>query len=159
MKEVMPKSVSYTSNVLSPTAIAECEQIRERNDGLLRPIDLVSAAKSTRSALHDHFEWDDQKCGHEYRLWQARELIATIVVIHPSDKQPIRAFVSLGNDRTTEHGGYRFIEDVLADPDTHLRMLSEALGELQRWQTRYSRLTELTPVFKAIARVQRSAKK
>lgn len=41
------------------------------------PSELVTAAKSVRSPIHDLFEWDDAKAGHAFRLSRAKQLLAS----------------------------------------------------------------------------------
>ena len=51
---------------------------------------VVSAAAAPKHPLHDFFEWDDTAAGHEWRLHQARMLIAQVrVVITTSTKKVI----------------------------------------------------------------------
>lgn len=50
-------------------------------NGSLTPEAVVADAKSTRSPLHDEFEWDDEKASHQYRVWQARKLIAHVRLV------------------------------------------------------------------------------
>lgn len=56
------------------------EKIRARNAGLLRPDDVVKDARSESSPLHSLFEWDNSKAAHQHRLYQARDLIASVRV-------------------------------------------------------------------------------
>jgi hypothetical protein len=62
--------------------IIELEKIRINNDGKLKPVDVVKNAKNPQSPLHKYFVWDDTKAAHEYRLWQARELIKKIEITY-----------------------------------------------------------------------------
>ena len=44
--------------------LEELEAIAKKHDGILRADDVVKYAKSPKTALHDKFEWDDQKAGY-----------------------------------------------------------------------------------------------
>jgi len=56
------------------------ERIRERNDGVLTPSDVVEDARRATSPLHNFFTWDDTVAAHQYRLDQARTLIRNVKV-------------------------------------------------------------------------------
>ena len=43
--------------------------------GVYRPEEFLAEATNPAHDAHDYFEWDDNKAGHEYRLWQARQFI------------------------------------------------------------------------------------
>lgn len=137
----------------------ELELVRSQHDGILRGEDVVEWARDPSTALHDRFEWDDAKCGEEYRLWQARRLIAVFVTVVGKDNSPIRAFVSLRTDRVLPGGGYRTSVDVMTDTELRKQLLAEALDDAQRWQAKYQHLSELIPVFKQLARVRGRTKK
>lgn len=129
-------------------------EIARKHRGLVRPRDVVDAARDRTSALHSRFEWSDKKAASEYRLWQARELIAQYWVVEEVSNEPIRMFVSLTSDRPTK-AGYRFSEHVLADPDQRAEWLQMAIADFQRLQRSYAALDELRPVFNAINRMAR----
>ena len=71
----------------------------ERQEGELTPASVLEQARSSNSALHDHFEWDDSAAAEQYRIGQAGELIRSIVVdVTRSNVEPAktaRAFVSV----------------------------------------------------------------
>jgi hypothetical protein len=56
----------------------EINKIYQEN-GNVRPSVLIERAKSKTSPIHDAFEWDNKKAGHEYRLIQARRYIRVAV--------------------------------------------------------------------------------
>jgi hypothetical protein len=122
------------------------------NAELLQAEPVVSWAKThPKSELHKQFEWDDRKAGHEYRIWQARRIIA----IHITYADGERKFVSLTPDRSRTGGGYRDVDDVLRDKALHEIMLADALAQLSRIQAQYDRLQQLKPVWREVAKVRR----
>ncbi len=135
--------------------VSELETIRKAHDGILRPVDVVEAAEDADHPLHSRFQWDDTKAGHEYRLWQARELIQVAVTLLPHCETQTRAYVSMLRDRNVEGGGYRPIGHVLANVVEAKELLAEALAELERMERRYKHLTELAEVFAAARKVRR----
>lgn len=109
------------------------------------------ARKNKRSALHTQFVWDDTKAAVEFRLWQARQLITLHVVCE--DRTP--KVVSLTVDRKAG-GGYRMIRDVVSNKKLTALMLQDALAELQRVREKYERIRALAPVWRAVAKVEKS---
>jgi hypothetical protein len=135
------------------------QRIQRANGGLLRPEDVVSEARAKISPLHPMFEWKDSAAAHEYRLWQARQLIRVSVIFLPNGSdQAIKAFVSMLDDRTQDGGGYRALVDVLSDKTMRQAFLKEALAELQVFERKYQMLSELAVVFAAMKRVRKPTK-
>ncbi|MFH1731955.1 MAG: hypothetical protein ABIF82_09950 [Planctomycetota bacterium] len=130
------------------------EKIRISRRGVLKPAHVVAEARDPSSPLHKRFCWDDTKAAHRYRLWQARELIAVVVQRFSADHKPVRAYVSLQDDRGTLGGGYREIRDVMSCAQTRKRLLAEALNDLRIWEERYRLLKELAPIIRAAARLR-----
>jgi hypothetical protein len=130
---------------------AELEQIAADHGGVLSPVHIEAFARDKETALHGRFEWDDAKGAYQNRLWQARKLIATFIIIAESDNEPIRAWVSMREDRAEEDGGYRTLVSVLSDEERRGQFLLDAMRDLQTWKRKYKRLTELAPIFEAIA--------
>lgn len=129
---------------------------RLTKDGVIQPADVVKAASNPKSAMHHLFTWDDSKAAHEYRLYQARQILRTYVVVEDAPtKTTVRAFVSLRPDRHKEGGGYRHIADVLSDEQLYQQMLRDSLQEIRGLQVKYQRIRELRPVFDAADEVQK----
>lgn len=134
----------------------ELEQIRQQSGGMLRAEDVVAFAEDETTALHKHFEWDDTEAARQYRLDQARSVIRIHVQITANDATPVRAYVSLVEDRRNPGGGYRLIDDVLADPVQRASMLATAFRDLDRFRAKYHRLSELSQVFTAMDQARES---
>ena len=135
----------------------ELEKIRKVHRGILKPIDVVKTAINPKNILHNKFQWDDSKAGHAYRLWQARQLIETVVEIIDSDLPPIDAYVSLIKDRKKPDGGYRSIITVMKNVNLRKELLAQALFEFKRLEAKYKQLIELVPIFEAIKKVEKVA--
>jgi len=132
----------------------ELRKIANRHRGLLRPEDVVKAAKSAASPLHRLFTWNDRKCGVEYRLWQARELCQQYWIVEPSSAKPIRMFISVKSARKVKGGGYQTWDNILSDPDRRQEWIEMALDELEQWEKQYGALSELSGIFAAISRAR-----
>lgn len=116
------------------------------NKPVLHPHEVVEWAKNNpESALYASFEWNDSEAAREYRLWQARRLIALNIVTPEGERKT----VSLVVDRN-KGGGYRQIEDVVRVPELRETMLRDALNELRRVRAKYKQLQELAAVFAEI---------
>lgn len=141
--------------------LRELEIIRNKNDGILRPHDVVHFAANPKTALHSHFTWDDTKAAQEYRLEEARRLIRVAVVLEPNTSKTVRAYVSLTGERNQD-GGYRAIAEVLSDEDLMARLLDDALDDLNLFKNKYEtlrQLSKLESVFQAIDTVLPPKKK
>lgn len=124
---------------------------RLKCDGVIRPVDVVDAARDKSSPMHDWFQWDDGEAAHQYRLQQARELLRVYVNVTPADNvTPVRAFVSLTSDRTKDGGGYRTMPDVLSDAELSARMLADAFVQFRNMRKKYEHLKQLAKVWQAV---------
>jgi hypothetical protein len=120
---------------------------------ILNASDVVDWAQSHESsALHKCFEWDDSTAARQYRIWQARSLIALHIVTEKGE----RKMVSLSIDRTNG-GGYREIDDVMREPGLRNILLQDALLELRRVKHRYNSVKELAKVWGEIDLADKSA--
>jgi len=141
---------------VDPQVAHECfETIREKNDGKLQPPAIVKAAKGKKSPLHSVFEWDDTIAGQEHRLWQARQLVACLVVIYETEEkesEPIRAYVSLPDDDGER--SYCSVPDALSDEEQRKSVFQDALSGLLIWRNKFRGLNEFTKVFMAIDDLQ-----
>jgi hypothetical protein len=126
----------------------ELALIAKRNRGMISPDKVVAFAKNKKTALHHSFQWDDRKAGDQYRLWQARQIIRVHVAVIKDDTKPVRAYVSLQQDRGAK--GYRRTVDVLASDELREMMLDEAKATMQLFANKYRTIKELSPVIHAI---------
>ncbi len=131
------------------TTKAELEIIRGQNSGILRPKDVVNFARDESTALHSHFEWNDDVAAVQFRLEQARRIVRFTVVVLPNHNKSTHAYVSLTSDRQNGDS-YRHIADVMADPLARQHLLRQALDEVESWRQRHADLVELNEVFQAI---------
>lgn len=132
----------------------ELSKITVAHGGKLTPHDVVEAARSTRSALHRHFEWDDERAAAAHRLSQAREIIAVIrVVDKEADSGRRQVFLSVA-----DKGGvsYRTVEEVRGSADLQRIVLNQADRDLAAWQRRYAEIVDAVGhIEQARAAVQR----
>ena len=132
----------------------ELEAVRKKHKGILYPKDVVEAARTKTSAMHNEFDWDDTEAAQKWRLEQARHLIRVFVeVIGDSKKAPSRVFVALRSE-INHGGGYRLMTDVLNDEQLRARLLNDAYNDMQAFTRKYASLKELAGVFRAIRKIK-----
>ena len=109
----------------------ECHLIADKNRGILRPSDVVKAARNPANVMHDSFEWDNDKAGDLYRLEQAREIIRSVQFTKITDERIYR-FPVFVRDPYTEHGtqGYARTLDVATDEDRAKDVLRNELAQI-----------------------------
>ena len=125
-------------------------------NGAVTPALVVDDAKSKASPLHEAFEWNNGKAAHQHRLYQARHLLADLVVhviVEERDEKPIvvRAFHVAESD---EAEGYYPLARVLSDEEMHAQVIARALREAESWYARHAIYTELAPIGSAIRMVR-----
>lgn len=116
------------------------EQVASEHAGRLHPGDVVEAARSPRSALHPHFEWNDEAAAEAYRLDQARALIRLIRISDEALDEPPRAFLSV---KDSDGVSYRRFGDVRESVDLQLAVLKQARVDLAAFRRRYRDLVEI----------------
>lgn len=148
----MPRSKAITN----PETVTALQELYKKNDGLLRPTDIVEAARPEESPLHKHFEWDDSVAAERYRIEQARKILQTVHVkiLAPNGKEHVsQVFVSLSTDR--KYGGYRAMVDVLSNEDMRNQMIRDAIADMQMFTQRYETLSDLAKVFSAMRKARK----
>lgn len=132
-------------------AAERLHRIRTQN-GELTPRLVVDDAASEKSPLHPCFEWRDDKAADNYRLWQARKLMGSIVVAEYADapvNAETRAFVHV----TLEEPQYVPIEVAMTSVDMREEILSRAKKEIALWRQRYAAYEEFAALVAAIDEV------
>ena len=133
--------------------IAQEVQDRQRQDGSYSPADLVDwAASHPLSALHSQFEWDDETAGYNYRIWQARQIIKTYVLLEQKDSDvEIVPVISVPSLRQGEEGSYLSRDVVAGREEYRLEIVEEIRNKLRALRDKYEPITkELNAVWKAI---------
>lgn len=113
--------------------------------GVLEPAVVVEESKPEMAPLHPVFEWDDQKAAGQYRNWQARALIKSVVVIPSDNEAPEPVYVHVGGDSATPKPGYQPVAVVVNRPD----MFASALHELAQ---------RVSSAQEAVEKLQKAAK-
>ena len=134
------------------TAGEFCEEL-SKTVGLTAK-NLLDASRAEDAPLHNEFEWDNDVAAEAYRIDQARYIIRQLVVIpdeeEQEEQQPVtRAFF------TVEREKYEPVGIILKDEEKSSILFSKALAELYSFERKYSALTQLGPIFAAIAELKR----
>lgn len=138
------------------TVKKEIDRLMELHERKLQKEKLVEAAKPSNSPLHGEFTWDKTEGWRKNLLSEAQALLAEYIVIITTEegrKISTRGIVSLRKDRASG-GGYRYMVDVMKDDELRADYLEDALEELESFQARYQKLTELAAVFTEIDKVR-----
>jgi hypothetical protein len=135
-------------SVEAQTAGDELQRIYDKN-GALRPAEIVEESKPVQAPLHPCFEWNDQEAARKYRENQAEGIVRNITIVQESVPQaaPVRAFVHVQK-------AYHPLEIVLQSADATQELLESAMRDLDAFQTKYSTLQALRPVFNGIEEVK-----
>lgn len=134
----------------------ELAAITKRGRGHLDPQKAVKWAREhPQSTLHSMLEWDDSKAGHNYRVWQVRQIIVQVQVEYPDGKTR-QVYVSPVQSRGA--GGYTRLVDILSDEERREAFLADALAELERVCEKYQDLAELSGVRAAVRLVRVGAR-
>lgn len=115
----------------------ELRRIYREKGNRLHPPDVLEEARNPDSPLHSHFTWDDGEAAAEYRLIQARKLIANVQISIPATKGSgtvnIRAYHAIRSERN----GYRHTRDIMAGPELRASLMAQLVNDLERVQERY----------------------
>lgn len=133
-----------------------------KEHGSLNPAVVIEYARThPESALYGRFTWDDTKAAHEYRLWQARQLIGDFKIVRADPRdgsdRNVRMFISPVEQRGD--GGYSSLTEVLDDEQRRSRFIDQALVEYQSIGEKYIDLTELSEIRDAVDRAVAVRKK
>ena len=101
--------------------------------------EVVELAKDPDNPMHGYFEWDNQKAGHQYRLYQARKLIAGIKITYEDKPDTeVRLMVSVPSERGKN--GYQLLSLAIKNPDARQELLAEIETWIAFWKERASLL-------------------
>ena len=120
----------------------------EARDGYVTAQTLLDDSRAEDAPLHNCFEWDDSKAAEKYRLRQARNIIANLVVISPEPAVNSRGFVTVAANRSP--GRFVGIKRAMTDEGMRAQVLRNALDELQNFRRKYANLQELAELFAVI---------
>lgn len=126
---------------------ADAQKVYEEiGEDKVTPEQVLEKAKDENTELHKCFDWDDTSAANKYRLYQARTLIQSFVLVREDEEKPkIRAY-----QITTETAVYQPTRLFLQQPDEYKALLERAKGELKAFRQKYKQLQELSEIFEEI---------
>ena len=134
-------------------AYHELERIRKK-EGVLVPAVVINEAKKPRNPLHKEFQWDDTAAAHEFRLYQARNVIRAIQVVRDEiPDSPMRMYEVITQPAVRdapERKVYDTMDKIMADPLSRDELLARAIRDAVSYRRKYSQLSELAKVFAAL---------
>lgn len=138
-------------------AYKECERIRKENDGNLSPEIVLERAADATNVLHPIFEWDDAKAADAHRKRQASGLLRSFEITYKEAPETPRRAYEIHIRKPSGDGErqtlYTTTEEVMANPDSRNRLLSEAIRQLIEFRRRYKGLAELEILLQEIDKV------
>lgn len=138
---------SVVKGVAAKDAFKELERIRVKCG--LTPKNIVAESRAKNAVLHPAFEWNDKKAAEEYRLWEARQIARSVVVIKDDNvREPVYVHVQAldsGEEKQPREGRYEPMDLVVDSPD----LFEQALGELR---------SKLRSAAEAVHALERAAK-
>jgi hypothetical protein len=114
---------------------------------------LLEVASDPKSPIHGQFEWDDSRAAKQYRLVQARVMIASlnVEVINKSGKsQSVTAFV-----KVSDRGGH-YVPTMEADEDDLSSAEAECLQQMSAFKSKWKGLEFARDVIDSIKLIERS---
>jgi Cu/Ag efflux pump CusA len=130
----------------------------ERISGVhsLTPETIVNESTPKESPLHEIFEWNNEKAGHEWRKQQARVMIGNLVTVQIEEQEvePVRAFINVAG----EENEYAPIEVVVRNQELYDRYVMQALRELESYKKKYRDIMELKKHFDDLDRFSSNVK-
>lgn len=143
VSKMLTKSKQYGSRSGSNTPRAQAfgeriEYLMERNNGRIQPIDVVEDSKKKTSPFRTQINWNDNEASHEWRLQQARVIIADIteVVIIDGSKKPQRSFFNVSDkEKNNTVRYYVTTREAVRNPSYRKQLIDRMVGQLENLYT------------------------
>ena len=91
---------------MTPETIDRIRSLEEK-DGTLTAESVLNDAANPASPLHSHFQWDDSKAAHAYRIDQARTLIRSVRLVITTNEVAVRTVAYVRDpNKPAQEGGY-----------------------------------------------------
>lgn len=137
--------------------LTELEALYEREQAL-RPVDVVEQARDEASALHTHFQWDDQVAAEAYRLRQAGDIIRAVVTVRVDEATEkatqVRALVSVSMDESADEDEptrvYVATEEAIRRPDLARQVFEQIRRDIDAFERKWTHIEELAGVRQAM---------
>lgn len=149
---------------IDPNAAANVFNEIAKVRGTVAPAAVVDASRPAESALHEHFEWDDEIAADAHRETQARHLMRSLVTVYVRNDTedplpPVRALVKLKPivDSTqaphTQPNEYTPMKTVVSTDELRFHRLRQAAEALKQWADTYGDMVEFAQVARIAERL------
>lgn len=124
--------------------------------GVITPQLIVQEGSDAQSHIFKHLTWDDQKAADKCRLWEARQLIASVYLLPDDDSKPehaVRAFVNIRPEQSDDwisEQTYKPIAETFTRPNFKEQVLGYAHAQLKMWRKKFGDYKEFTGVVSEI---------
>lgn len=136
-----------TTGLFKADAQKVAKELADMGDEIA-PSEVVDKARDETTELHKCFEWRDDIAAEKYRIYQARQLMCTLVVVEQEKKdtqEPVRLMF-----KTKANEGYKPISLIMQEQDEYKALLNRAYQELAAFKQKYKILKELKDIFELI---------
>jgi len=131
--------------------------VRQRGD--VTPQEVIEAARSRTSPLHNYFDWSDRAAAEKYRLCQARTLIGQVKIRWTDARGrevTSRMTVNVHKVNGTDRRVYASVQDVSEDVTLMEQVKDRALTDLRTWLARYAPYRALAQIRKEVQKAIRN---
>jgi hypothetical protein len=131
----------------------------QKKYGALTPTVVVQESQPETAVLHHRFTWDDNEAAHQFRLWQARQIVQVVRFLHPKMDTPVRSFQSVTLETRDDDGQiqsahiYVDTKQAFKNPALRAQILERAHREAADYAVRYKSFIELAEIISVIERV------
>jgi len=123
--------------MIDAAVTAEIQAIYQR-DGEVTASSVLREAENPETKLHEEFEWDDTKAGHEYRLIQSRKLVRRVRISTEAGEERVAHIPSINKGE----GSYKPVS-VIAQSHTEFELaLSQAINRMKSAEHAVNELRE-----------------
>lgn len=140
--------------------IREAINALEDESGRVEPEAVVRAASDPGSPLHEHFEWDDARASHAYRIEQARRLIRSVTVVITTETKTVST-VHYVRDPQADHSEARYVSvtQLQREPENAAKLLRYEFAQASGHMQRAENLAEALGMQRDVQRVSAQIKK
>ena len=137
------------------------EQLGKDKNGVVKPTEIVEAARAPTSPIHGFFDWDNDTAAEKYRLVQARGYVNNLEVEvkfkKGSGKQKAYFSVREGKGKKPKKA-YVTVERALTENQLRTQIIKSAMNEVLYWERKYQEYIEFADIFNAIGKTKKRLK-
>lgn len=119
---------------------------KEFGERTFTPQELLEKARPEKSPIHGDFDWDRDVAAEKWNLQQARQLIASIMLVEETKSGEVttRAFHHVVERSLTGKASVYVADHVVwQEPYLAAQVIERAKREFTAWQRRYTKYSEL----------------